>query len=158
MAQLRGLVSDRLALLLRGVELRKAGNSQAAIVSVGTGGGLRLMSEIGATLDRMTAEEGRLLALRQASAATSARLVQLGAAAAFLLIGAIGALVFRYTRRSYLALSAAHDQLALTHQDLVEQVGQREQAESFSCARRRRWKRSASSRAASRTTSTTCWA
>ena len=61
MAQLRGLVSDRLALLRRGVELRKGGNSQAAVAQVGAGAGLRLMDEIGTTLAGMTAEESRLL-------------------------------------------------------------------------------------------------
>ncbi len=57
-------------------------------------------------------------------------MLQSGVALAFLLICILGVLVARHTRRSVVALATARDQLAAANQQLVEQIGRREEVES----------------------------
>ena len=70
------------------------------------------------------------MAERQADARTFGILLQIGAGAAFLLICLAGALGSLLTRRSFLEVAVAHDQLATTNEQLVQQINQREVAES----------------------------
>ncbi len=103
----------------------------------------------------MQGAEDRLLATRQAGAARSGMLLQAGVAVAFLLICGVGFLIARFTREFLRALTAARDRLAASNQQLLDQIGRRERRKA-SFARRRRWRRSASSPAASPTISTIC--
>jgi signal transduction histidine kinase/ActR/RegA family two-component response regulator len=57
-------------------------------------------------------------------------LLQSVVALAFLLICILGVLVARHTRRSVVALATGRDQLAAANQQLVEQIGRREEVES----------------------------
>ena len=78
----------------------------------------------------MGAEEDRLLAQRQASAASSAALLRWGAGATFVLVCVLGALIGYFTRRSFGVVAAGRDRLAVANTELREQVRQREQVES----------------------------
>jgi signal transduction histidine kinase len=125
------LIADKLRELRSTIDERKAGRADAALGIVKTDEGRRLMDDIGGLVSAMEAEEDRLLALRQSSAATLGMLLQIGAAVAFLLICAVGVLVGYVTRRSFSDLAAARDRLIVTNQELTEQVRQREEAESL---------------------------
>jgi signal transduction histidine kinase len=78
---------------------------------------------------KMVAEEDRLLALRQRTTATFGTLLQVGAGTSFILICAVGILVGMATKQSFLALSAARDQLMVVNRELLEQINLRETAE-----------------------------
>ncbi|MGB6542171.1 MAG: CHASE3 domain-containing protein [Xanthobacteraceae bacterium] len=128
--RLRQLVGDKLAELRSTVEERQAGRPEAALAIVNDNKGFRLMQEILGLLAALQTEEDRLLNSRQADAARSGVLLQSGVALAFLLICILGVLVARHTRRSVVALATARDQLAAANQQLVEQIGRREEVES----------------------------
>jgi signal transduction histidine kinase/CheY-like chemotaxis protein len=70
------------------------------------------------------------LASRQTVAARSALLTQIGVVTAFLLIVILGVLISRFTRRSFGAVATARDRLALANEQLIEQIGRREEVEN----------------------------
>ena len=109
--RMRQLVGEKLRELSDTIEMRKAGNTQAALAVVNSDGGQRVMDDFLALVTTMEREEDRLLAQRQASASTFGTLVQTSVVLAFLLICAAGALGSVLTRRSFTELAAAHDQL-----------------------------------------------
>jgi signal transduction histidine kinase len=78
----------------------------------------------------MVAAEDVLLAQREAAAASFIFLLQLGSVAAFLLICGAGALVAYFAKRSLTVIQSANAQLSVANQSLLEQISQREQAES----------------------------
>jgi signal transduction histidine kinase/ActR/RegA family two-component response regulator len=128
--RLRQLIGDKLAELRSTVEERDAGHPEAALAIVKDDKGFRLMQEILGLLAALQTEEDRLLNSRQADAARSGVLLQGVVALAFLLICILGVLIARHTRRSVAAIATARDQLAAANQQLVEQIGRREEVES----------------------------
>jgi signal transduction histidine kinase len=128
--ELRQLVKQKLDELRSTIDQDKAGNHDAALAIVNNDTGYRLMMEIRQKILAMQDEENTLLASRQAGAERSALLLQIGMAIAFLLIAILGVLIARFTRRSFDALAATRDRLAVTNEQLVEQINRREEAES----------------------------
>jgi signal transduction histidine kinase len=128
--ELRQMIKQKLDELRSTIDQDKAGNHAAALAIVNNDTGYRLMAEIRQNITAMQDEENALLASRQAVAERSALLLQIGVAIAFLLIAILGVLIARFTRRSFDALAAARDRLAITNEQLLEQVNRREEAES----------------------------
>jgi signal transduction histidine kinase len=130
LGQLRELIADKLRELRSTIAERQAGRADAALAIVASGEGRRSMDEIQTLVGTMQTEEDRLLAMRQASAASSATLLRWGAGASFVLVCLLGALVGYSTRRSFGVVAAGRDRLAAANAELREQVRQREQVES----------------------------
>jgi signal transduction histidine kinase/CheY-like chemotaxis protein len=130
LTELRQRIGAKLDELRSTIDLRKSGHAEAALAIVNSDSGFRLMQEIRRQVSAMQAEEDRLLADRQSEAARSGMLLQAGVAIAFLVICILGVLIARYTRRSLSEIATARDQLAITNQALIEQIGHREQAEN----------------------------
>ena len=128
--ELRRLVNAKLAELRATVEEREAGHTEAALATVNSDAGLRLMQDIRDRISAMQSAEDRLLARRQSIAARSGILLQAGVGFAFLLICILGILIARYTRRSVGEITTARDQLMTSNQALREQITRREQVES----------------------------
>lgn len=128
--ELRRLVSAKLAELRSTVEEREAGHTEAALATVNSDAGLRLMQDIRDRISAIQTAEDRLLATRQSIAARSGILLQAGVGFAFLLICILGVLIARYTRRSVGEITTARDQLMTSNQALREQITRREQVES----------------------------
>ena len=129
-ASLRQLVQQKLDELRSTVDQEKVGNHAAALAIVNNDTGYRLMREIRQKILAMQDEENALLTSRQASAARSTLLLQIGVACAFLLIVILGVLISRFTRRSFDAVATARDRLALANEQLIEQISRREEAEN----------------------------
>ena len=130
MVALRQLIKDKLDELRSTIDEAKAGRPDAARAIVDNDSGFRLMQQINQRLAAMDAEEDRLLNSRQAAAARSGKLLQAGVALAFVLICILGALMARFTRQSFAALTTARDQLLASNNQLLEQITRREQVES----------------------------
>jgi len=128
--QLRQLIRGKLEELRATIAERKADHADAALAIVNTDEGRRTMDAIRSLLTAMGAEEDRLLALRQSSAATSGLLLRWGAGTTFVLVCILGALVGYFTRRSFGEVMAARDRLMVANAELREQVLRREQVES----------------------------
>jgi signal transduction histidine kinase/CheY-like chemotaxis protein len=128
--QLRQLIQEKLEELHNTVAEHQAGHNDVALGVVDSDRGFQLMREIREVITAMQATEDSLLAERQSAAEQSAVLLQIGVAAALLLIGAVGFLVARFTRESIAALTATRDRLEISNQKLLEQVSRREAAES----------------------------
>jgi signal transduction histidine kinase/CheY-like chemotaxis protein len=122
-ARLRQVIADKVHELRSTIDEQNADHTDTALAIVNS-------NEIRQVLSEMGSKEARLLSLREATTRSVRRLLQIGAAIAFLLICTVGLLVAFYTRRSFTELSAAHDQLAVTNQQLIEQMQQREQTET----------------------------
>ena len=126
---LRPLASDLLQQLGGGIAQRKAGQADAARISVETDENHETMNKIREVVAAMDAEENRLLVVRQKSAASFNFLLQTGSVIALILICVIGGLVGYLTRRSFQELVAAHDRLSTANHELIDQVSRREQVE-----------------------------
>jgi signal transduction histidine kinase len=129
-ARLRQVVADKEHELRSTIDEQKAGHADAALAIVNSDRGLGMMREIRELLSAMGSDESRLLTLRESTTRTVRTLLRLGVAIAFLLICTVGLLVVFYTRRSFTELTAAHDQLAVTNKQLIEQMQQRERTEA----------------------------
>ena len=127
--KLRQLVTAKLAELKSTLDAYKAGNTAGALAIVNSDNGFRLMAAIRDQIASMQDAENGLLASRQASAARSGLLLEAGVAIAFLLITILGVLIARFTRQSFGEIAAARDRLAISNQQLQEQITRREQAE-----------------------------
>ena len=99
--RLRQVARDKQRELDETIEARKAGNGDAALAMVNNDAGMRLMDEFEQIVEEIVGEENRALAVRQASSNSFARLLQLGAAAAFLALCGTGALLSFLARRSF---------------------------------------------------------
>jgi signal transduction histidine kinase len=128
--QLRQLIQEKLDELHSTVAEYKAGHADVAMGVVESDRGFQLMQQIRELITNMQAAEDSLYAQRQSVAERSGVLLQIGVAAAFLLIGAVGLLIARFTRESFVALAATRDRLEISNQQLLEQVSRREAAES----------------------------
>ncbi len=129
-ARLRQTVVDKLTELRSTVDERRAGHPDAALAILNNDNGLRLTQEIRGSLASLQSEEDVVLASRQADAARSILLLQIGVAVAFILICILGVLIARYTRQALGAIAGGRDQLMATNQELVEQIARREQVEN----------------------------
>jgi PAS domain-containing protein len=89
-----------------------------------------MMDQTRQLLSEMGSEEDRLLTIRTSGLEMVGTLLQIGAATVFLLICAVGVLVSVYARRSFAELTAAHDKLAVTNQQLIEQMEERQQSKA----------------------------
>jgi signal transduction histidine kinase len=130
LGRIRQVTIDKLRELRSTVDARQAGNPEGALAIVDTDSGERMMDAVRSIVSTMGEEEDRLLTQRQARAATFGVLLEAGAGAALLVILAAAALGSFLTRRSFRELAAAHDQLVTTNEQLVQQQGRREAAES----------------------------
>jgi len=115
------LTGERLAVLKRAVELRKASEVEAALTLVRSGEGELDMEELRSTLDEVIGEEHRLLAERTAEAklqATRGRwILGLGSGALVLLLVFASAIIERETVRREEITQALR-----RHADLLEQA------------------------------------
>jgi len=127
--QVRQLIIDKQRELRGTVEDYDAGRRDAALAIVNSDVGRQIMENIRRVLSAMEADEDRLLAIRRASAEASGTWLEAGAASVFVLICTVGLLILYVTRRSFADLSRAHDELAGTNRELIDQIGRREQAE-----------------------------
>src|SRR6185312_14124187 len=109
---------------------RRAGQMDAALAILNSNVGMELMEDFRSTVRDMLGEEDRLLAERQKRANTLGMLLQIGSALGVLAIFVLGTLTLFMTRRSFRVLANANERLLLANQQLVEQIGRREQAES----------------------------
>jgi signal transduction histidine kinase len=128
--ELRQLIQQKLDELKSTIDQDKAGNHAAALAIVNNDTGYRLMVAIRQKIMAMQDEENILLTSRQAVAERSALLLQIGVAIAFLLIATLGVLIAHFTRRSFGVLAAARDRLAISNEQLLEQVNRREEVEN----------------------------
>jgi signal transduction histidine kinase len=116
--KLRPLVDAKLAELAQTIDLRRSGDTAAALAIVDSNTGRDLMQQIRASIDRVLGEENRLLAERIAGAnATELWLlgVNLGGVA---LVIALAVLSIIGVRRHTAALFAAQAALAATNENL----------------------------------------
>ncbi len=127
--KLRERISAKLGEIRSTIDAHKSGNTAGALAIINSDSGYRLMEEIRDQILAMQNLENDLLASRQASAERSGLLLQVGVAAAFLLIVLLGVLVARFVRQSFGALASAHDRLLASNKQLQEQIFRREQAE-----------------------------
>jgi signal transduction histidine kinase len=127
---LRQAISAKLDELERTIAFRKAGRNDDAMALVNTDAGQRVMGQIVDQIAAMQGNEDRLLAAREADAATLDWLLQIGSVAAFLVICGIAVLAAYLARRSVATIHAANAQLALANQSLIEQISRREQVEA----------------------------
>ena len=128
--RLRQLIQEKLGELSSTVAEYKAGHNDAALGVVESDRGFQLMQQIRGQVTAMQAAEDSLFEQRQSAAEQSGMLLQIGVAAALLLIGAVGILASRFTREAIAALTATRDRLEISNQQLLEQVSRREAAES----------------------------
>jgi PAS domain S-box-containing protein len=89
-----------------------------------------LMEQIRQLVSEIRSEEDRSLDIRDAALKYVGTLLQVGAATAFALICTIGMLASLYVWRSFTDLKAAHDELAVTNKQLIEEMEEREQSKA----------------------------
>jgi PAS domain S-box-containing protein len=109
-ARLRQIVTDKLDELRTTIAEQQAGRADAARAIVNSDRGLHMMDQIRQLLSEMKSREDRLLSIRTSASKHVAALLQIGAATAFAMIGALGALVFVHMRRSFAELTMALQQ------------------------------------------------
>ena len=143
------LIAQRLTIASRTVDLRRQGNFEMARAVVLEGRGHALMQDLRERFQRMLEAEDELLKARTAAADTTISLLSVALVLAVAMTGAALAYWIIDARRSA-------RELALTNSALQASIAERD-TPSSRCGRCRRWRRSASSPAASRTISTTCW-
>ena len=127
---LRQTISAKLDELERTIAFRKAGRADDALALVNTDAGQRVMGGIVDQIAAMQDDEDRLLATREADAASLDVLLQIGSVAAFVVICGIAILAAYLARRSVATIHAANAQLSLANQSLIEQISRREQVEA----------------------------
>ena len=127
--RLQTLIKEKLEELNSTIARVRSGDAAGALAIVNGDTGLRIMSEMRDLARSMLSEEQRLLAARESNARTLGLLLTLGAGLGFLLICGVGLLMSYLTRRSFVELAVARDQLSLTNADLLQEMRRREQAE-----------------------------
>ena len=130
LAQLSPLIAGTLKELQTGIEVRGGKDVKLTLPVADADASHQPMQQIAALSRAMQAEEERLLTGRRADATAASRQLQIGVAAAFLLICGIGGLIGFYTRRSFGELAAASLRLVRANEELLDQVSRRVQVES----------------------------
>ena len=99
LATLRVHARLKLSELRQTLELRRAGQTDAALARIRSGAGKAAMDDARGVLQQMADEEQRLLEQRQSAALRSDRGLQIGILAAALIIIALGGISFKEARR-----------------------------------------------------------
>jgi PAS domain S-box-containing protein len=129
-AHLRQVVSDKLDEVRSTIDEQHAGRPDAARGIVNSDHGLEMTEQIHQLVSEIKSDVDRSLSIREAASKVVGTLLRAGAATAFVLICASGVLACMYIWRSFAELKAAHDQLAVANQQLIEEMQQREQSKA----------------------------
>jgi CHASE3 domain sensor protein len=129
-ARLRQVVTQRLDDVHSTIDEQHAGHPDAARAIVNSDRGLKMVEEIHQLISEIKSGGYRLLSIREMASKFVGTLLQVGSAIAYMLICAIGILVCLYIRRSFEELKAAHDQLATTNRQLIEEMQERERSKA----------------------------
>jgi PAS domain S-box-containing protein len=129
-ARLRQVVTQRLDEVHSTIDEQHAGHPDAARAIVNSDRGLKMMEQIHQLISEIKSDGYRLLSIREKASKFVGTLLQVGSAIAFVLICAIGILVDLYIWHSFTELKAAHDQLATTNRQLIEEMQEREQSKA----------------------------
>lgn len=123
--EITGLVGQKIGEIKKTVELNEAGDRDASLALVKSGGGLALMTTIMAKVEHIIADEDQLLKLRsEASQRTQSRLLyllMLGTG----LITLIGAASVFFMQRTTREIERARNELEVTNTNLEEIVAHR---------------------------------
>lgn len=119
------LVREKMEELRQTVELGQLGRWGEAVAIVDTDRGELIMRDITAMIDKMKAEEDRLLVTRTTSADESARWLLLVNMVGVIAIISLAALSVHLTQRNIRALKQAHAALAVINEDLEKRVEER---------------------------------
>ena len=128
--RLRQFTADKLLELRSTVDLRRSGNTEAALAVINSDSGQNLMDEVSALVRAMEGAEDLKLQQRQARERTYGLLLEIGAGVAFLLICASAVFGALFVRRAFGEIAATHRQLVASNQELLTQISRREAAES----------------------------
>ncbi len=128
--RLRQFTADKLLELRSTVDLRRTGNTEAALAVINSDSGQNLMDEVRAVVRTMEQAENLHLLQQQARERTYGLLLEAGAGVAFLLICASAVFGALLIRRAFGEIGATHRQLVQTNQELLTQISRREAAES----------------------------
>jgi signal transduction histidine kinase len=127
---LRRHIAEKLEEMQTTIDERNAGHADAALALVNTDRGKLETTVIRDQIDAMVETENALLTQREREVASLVFFLQVGSGVAFLLIGGVGLLVAYFARRSLTAIQSANLQLSAANQNLLDEINQREQAES----------------------------
>ncbi|MCC6778342.1 MAG: CHASE3 domain-containing protein [Hyphomicrobiales bacterium] len=133
-AALRDAASRRLDELSALIELRRAGQTEEVLNRLRTNAGKAAMDRVREIVDRMQAEESRLLEERQSAAIWSDRGLQVGIGGAALVVMILGYLGFTEARRTHRAIATANHRLtkeATERERLGEQLRQSQKMEAI---------------------------
>jgi signal transduction histidine kinase len=122
---LQPLLEAKLTAARESVETRRRGDAEGAFTLVRTGHGNELRERIRGSVDRLLAEEARLLAVRTANAAANNQWLLVATLAAPLLVVLLAAATLVAVRRRELALMAAQGSLRSTNENLERIVEMR---------------------------------
>jgi signal transduction histidine kinase len=122
---LRPLLEAKQTTARESVETRRRGDTEGAFALVRTGPGNELRERIRGSVDRLLAEEARLLAVRTAIATANNRRLLIVTVAAPLLVVLLAAATLVAVHRRELALRAAQDSLRLANANLERIVEMR---------------------------------
>jgi CHASE3 domain sensor protein len=122
---LRPLLEAKQTTARESVEARRRGDTEGAFALVRTGPGNELRERIRGSVDRLLAEEARLLAVRTAIATANNRWLLIVTVAAPLLVVLLAAATLVAVHRRELALRAAQDSLRLANANLERIVEMR---------------------------------
>jgi signal transduction histidine kinase len=125
LSALMDLTNDRLALLKKGIDLRRSGEKDQALNLVQSGAGKLAMDRIRGGVAQMAAEEDRLLDIRQQGLARATYWLLVGSIVIILLVIALAQITFMNERRQSRELAASRDALALSNEKLVQELAQR---------------------------------
>ncbi len=118
--RLRVLIRSKLDEMHSTLDAYSTGRKDDALAIVNSDSGYDLMLQIRRAVAAMQAAEDNLLVGRQSAAESSSTLLQVGVAAAFLLICGVGFLIARFTKEHFATLVTINDQLVTTNQQLRE--------------------------------------
>jgi signal transduction histidine kinase/ActR/RegA family two-component response regulator len=128
--RLQALADQRLAVIAASVQRKQAGDSAGAVNVLREGTGKAIMDEIRQIMARIQAAEERRLLDRQAAAAQSGSLLQIGTLLAVALVLGLAALVLIDLRRRTATIARQRDELQAANAQLVGEMTRREAAEA----------------------------
>jgi len=129
-SSLRTVAEDRIAVLQKGINVMRTGDRAGAREIVLTGQGTDLMNRTRAILERMGAEESRLLIERRNEAERAARALQAGTAGAIILVLLLSIFVVTEMRQRICLVIAARDSIQQANTRLVEAAAKQERLET----------------------------
>jgi signal transduction histidine kinase len=129
-SSLRTVAEDRIAVLQKGINVMRTGDRAGAREIVLTGQGTDLMNRTRAILERMGAEESRLLIERRNEAERAARALQAGTAGAIILVLLLSIFVVTEMRQRIRLVIAARDSIQQANTRLVEAAAKQERLET----------------------------